>query len=53
MKELYMTPEAKLVCFAPIQNIADTDIDADILFGDTTGGISHKAGDIDLPAIQG
>ena len=55
MKELYMTPEAKLVCFAPVQNIASGDgfdIDADKLFGGTPGGISAKPGDIDIPAIQ-
>ena len=53
MKELYMTPEAKLVCFAPMQNIADIDIDADKLFGDMSGIISGKEGDIDIPAVNG
>ena len=54
MKELYMTPEAKFACFAPMQNVANDafDIDADKLFGGTPG-VSAKPGDIDMPAIQG
>ncbi len=57
MNELYMTPEAKLVCFAPMQNIADMDINFDSLLGGGQLGITNDSvmsvhGDIDLPSYQ-
>ena len=55
MKELYISPEVKLLCFAPVENLASGDgfeIDADTLFGNTPGGVSGNEDlDIDIPII--
>lgn len=51
MKELYISPEAKLLCFAPAEKLASN---SDIAFGDLLDGlggvpaVSGANGDIDL-----
>lgn len=51
MKELYISPEAKLLCFAPAEKLAsNAGIDFDALL-DGIGGVpavSGQDGDIDL-----
>ena len=50
MKELYTSPEAKLLCFAPVENLA-SEISADLLFSGLTPGVSGNPSlDIDTPA---
>lgn len=50
MKEQYISPEMKLLCFAPMENLANGGVD----FGDLWDGVggedpvSSKDGDIDL-----
>ena len=50
MKELYISPEMKVLCFAPIESLASGfDINADILLGVPGAGVSENpGGDIDL-----
>ena len=52
---IYVKPEAKIICFAPVENLASGDgfeIDADTLFGNTPGGVSGDADlDIDIPIV--
>lgn len=40
MKELYISPEMKVLCFAPIESLAsEFDIDADTLLGTPGNGV--------------
>ncbi len=51
MKELYISPELSVMCFAPVERLADDD---DVLFDDlfpsdgVTGEIQSEEGDFDF-----
>lgn len=53
MKELYTTPEVKLLCFAPVQQLASVSkLDLDEALGgtgtDTVSNVLPDVGDIDI-----
>ena len=55
MKELYIAPELKITCFAPVERLANTTFDGIINFGDvlkvnagSTSGASRGKDDLDI-----
>ena len=58
MKELYTSPEMKLISFVPAEKLATSSLDFDDLLAGLNGGITNDysstsvaAGDLDLPQI--
>ena len=52
MKEKYISPELELLCLAPVENLANDDVDFDGLLGSQNGGVSADPNvDIDIPII--
>ena len=44
MKELYTSPEAKIICFAPVENLASGIVDMDDILN--LGGAGGQGGNI-------
>ena len=52
MKEKYISPELELLCLAPVENLANSEVDYDGLLGAQEGGVSANPNvDIDIPLI--
>lgn len=51
MKELYIAPELNVICFAPVERLANNDVDINDLINageDSTPASRDPEGDIDL-----
>lgn len=47
MKELYISPELNVICFAPVERLANTDDLLDVSTAITTYGAKESSVDVD------
>ena len=52
MKELYIAPEAKLLSFAPAENLANGSVSFDDLLGGMGNTVVSNGDDVDLGVIS-